>query len=63
MTWHPLKAAIEVAMVRNHTGCDQPVAPPPWMSAAAEEIADAILRYTTVDNARSIARTMELGAK
>lgn len=60
MTWHPLVAAIEVAMTRTHTGCDHPVAPAPWMSQAAEQIADAILRYTSIDGARSIARTIEL---
>lgn len=60
--WHPLAAAIETALTRTQTGCNQPVTPAPWMSQAAEHIANAILRYTSVDNARNIARTIELEA-
>jgi len=62
MSWHPLAAAIETALTRTQTGCNQPVTPAPWMSQAAEQIANAILRYSSVDNARNIARTIELEA-
>ena len=60
MTSDPLVTAIAQLLTRTHTGTNQPVTPAPWMTTAAEHIANAILRYTSVDNARSIARTIEL---
>ena len=42
MTSDPLVAAVAQLLARHHTGCNQPVQPAPWMTAAAEEIAAAI---------------------
>ncbi len=61
MTSDPLVAAIETCLTRHHTGSNQPVTPAPWMTAAAEQIATAIIQHTTLDHARHIALLIELG--
>ncbi len=45
----------------NHTGSNQPVTPAPWMTAAADQIATAIIQHTTLDQTRHIALLIELG--
>lgn len=61
MTWHPLLAAIETCLTRLHTGSNQPVTPAPWMTAAADQIATAIIQHTNTDQTRHIAALIELG--
>ena len=61
MTWHPLVAAIETCLTQHHTGSNQPVTPAPWMTAAADQIATAIIQHTTLDQTRHIAALIELG--
>lgn len=48
-------------LTRTQTGCNQPVTPAPWMSQAAEHIANAIIQHTTLDQTRHIAALIELG--
>ncbi len=42
MTSDPLVAAIAQLLARHHTGCNQPVQPAPWMTAAATELVDCM---------------------
>lgn len=42
VTSDPLVQAVAGLIARHHTGTNQPVQPAPWMTAAAQEIADAI---------------------
>lgn len=55
MTWHPLSAAIETCLTRHHTGSNQPATPAPWMTAAADQIATAIIQHAALDQTRHIA--------
>ena len=61
MTWHPLLAAIETCLTSHQIGTTEPVTPAPWMSAAADQIATAIIQHTNTDQARHIAALIELG--
>lgn len=54
-------AAIETCLTRHHTGSNQPDTPAPWMTAAADQIATAIIQHTTLDQTRHIAALIELG--
>ena len=61
VTSDPLVQAVAGLIARHHTGCNQPVTPAPWMTAAADQIATAIIQHTTLDQTRHIALLIELG--